>query len=618
MSSKKTFKIYQLLNDSIDKTEKDTKKLIDTLVNKVNKKILNDWWNTNFQRPNEAKIVKKIFKLYSLEIVLYKAKHSIKNMHSNFFEKDLLWQANFEKVEDIFICFVIIDWYIYFFSSSHTFAYFLNYVNEDFPIKIGTKLITWKVKYEKSISITWETLTSDLIFRWLKWFSKFDILWKVIKGFIWEIDPSKSKKIIDLIIPKWKKYFCEVWNSFTLRKSLDFNDTIRLIQDLHILFLEKENNEDYNDFQLLEKIKPRFEKNKNLIWNLNKKIAEDIFKFYEDTSSEILNNYELIPPRDFIDFIECTSFSIQYNWDSKNIDWLLNIKDIIKIIKEENPNIKTAESIYKIFEENLSIYWYNPDWEQKLNSPKRDLTKYIVNEFEHDNKKFFCINWEFYQVKEEFIKILDSDLIKELEDENLYLKDNIEKNIIEWDFNLITSEWKYNEEYLGKSNFIVLDRVLYKNIEFCDLLFSENWESFLFHNKQWFDWDMRILSEQVSLSALTLSENRKQWNKQILIDYYNSLENKISTPKMAEIWKQAEKYKQNDFYKLLDNNSNLNFVLAFTYNSDLLSVFKSKDKKKIQNKLNKLSIIAKYELLVLIKKMRTIWINFFITQIKTK
>lgn len=618
MSDKKTFKIYQILTDTIDKDEKDPQKLIDILVWRVNAEIIAKGWDTKFLIPNKSVVYTKNFENISLKIILYKATHTIENMYNNFFVKKLLWQAIFNKIEDIFICFVIIDEYIYFFSSSHTFAYFLSFVNEDFSIKIASKIITWKVKYEKSISITWETLTSDLIFRWLKWFSRFDNLWKVVKGFIWEIDRKKSKKIIDLVIPKDKKYFCEIWNSFTLRKSLNFDETIQLIKDLHFLYLEEPKSDDYTGFQMLEKINPRFQNNKILVNSLKKVLSDEIFSYYNGTNDTILNNYELIPPREFIEFIECASFTIQYKWEDYDIDWLLNLKDIVDFIKVKDSSIKSAEVLYKILEDDITLYWYNSDWEQKLDPIKKDLTNYIVTEFEYSWWKYFCINWDFFEVKKEFIEILDKDLCDELLNDSLYLKKDINDKLLKW--NLITSpketEWKYNEKYLKQKDFIVLDRVFYRNIEFCDLLYNNSKKTFLFHNKKWFDWDMRILSEQVSLSAITLSENRKQWNSEIIKNYYKSLEKKKSW-KMKDIWNQSKTISESKFLTYFDLETEINYVLWFTYNKDLISIFKSKDKKKIMTEFNKLSIIAKYELLILIKRMRTIGVNFYITQIET-
>ena len=617
MSDKKIFKIYKILNESINEVEKNPIELINLLIWKVNRDIKSKKWKTTFNKPKKSINYTRVIEWKTLEIILYKAKHSFDDMFGNFFDSNLLWWEKFNKVEDIFICFVIIENNIYFFSSSHTFAYFLSFVDEDFSINIASKLITWNIKNEKSINIMWDTLTSDLIFRWLKSFSKFDNLWKVIKWFIWELNNIKIKKIIKGVFTK--KYFCEVWNSFTFRMSLEFKWIIELIHNLNILNCEWEKSDDYKDFQMLEKINTRLKQNQIKKKLLDIVVSKIIFEYYKRPLSNNLDNFELVHPNKFIEFIECSKFELRYKWKEKIIEWVLHLKEIINFIKGVNDKISSEKDLLKILENNIYLAWENPDWEIKIELWYKNLFSYIITEFTSNNNKYFLINGDYYFVKEDFIKILDKDLIEELTEEKLYLDKWIDKNILPW---TSWSEWDYNKKYLKEKDFLVLDKILYKWIEFCDLLYSWVGSSYLFHNKKWFEWDMRILSEQVLISAITLSEHRKLWNKNVFKDYYKSLINKkgsySSWPSkwklkaMNDIWSQ--KVSETEFLSYFENKKDLKFVLAFTYWEDLISIFKKWNEKDFE----KLSLIAKYELLTLIKKMRTIWIPFYITQIKTK
>lgn len=615
---KKIFKIYKLLNESIDKTEKNPLKLIQIVIGKINSDIKLKWWTTKFVIPKKSKWFSKQFKTNSVKLILYKANHSIDNMFDWFFHPDLLWWDKLNKSEDVFACFFIIWNNIYLITSSHSFAYFLAFIDDDFSLKIASKIITWKIKYEKSVNITWDTLTSDLIYRDLKWFSKFDNLWKVVKWFVGELNKTKSKRIVDLLIPDNKKYYCEIWNSFSLRKSLNFDETLRLVSDLDILFEEEEKSDDYKDFQMLEKINPRFIESKKLIPKLKESLIDLIYEFYLDDKKNILDCFEMVHPTEFIKFIECTTFKLWYSWDEILIDWILNLKDIIKFVKSKKNNL-TKEDLLSALEEDISIHWINSDDLIEIESEKKSILNYIICEFKYNNNIYFLINWSFYFVKSDFIDILNNDLSDELTRKDMYLEDSINSKLHKWDLSSVDqdTEHKYNKLYLNNKNFIVLDKVFYKWIEFCDLNFIDGINTYLLHVKKWFDWDMRILSEQILISSITLSEYKKMWNFQVIKDYYKSLKKKKWTKSMDDIWKQSDIVKEKDFLDLFATDKTLNFVLAFTYSEDLLSIFKTLDRSKISSKLSNLSIIAKYELLVLIKNMRAVWINFYITQIKT-
>lgn len=624
MATKKVFKVYKILNDSIGLDSEDIKELVVELIGRVNQWIIDKWWSTRFSLARNSSEYSKNFSENSAKVYLYTATHNIDNILWNFFDPAIIWSETFNKSEDIFVCFVLINNNIYIFTSSHAFTYFIPFIDEDFALTVASKLVTWKVKYEKSISITWETLTSDLIYRGLKGFSKFENLWKVVKGFVWEVDRNKSNKIMDLVIPSNKKYFCEIWNSFSLRMSLSFDDLLRLISDLDILYLEGEQEDDYQDFQMLEKINPRFHTNKPLIKELKENISKTIYEYYKNDSGSYIDFFEMVHPTEFVKFIETTSYEIQFEWHNTTEEWILNLKKIIDHIRDVNPSL-SLDNFSKGLEEWITFYWMdgesNPTW---IESVKKSILRYIVCEFTFNGNVYFVVNGDFYIVKNDFIDVLNSDLCDELVEHNIYLDSSVESKLKEWNQWLQDTEHKYNKEYLWVSDFIVLDKVFYKNIEFCDIHYSQWNDSYLFHVKKWFDWDMRVLSEQVLMSSLMLSEYRKLWNVDVIRGYYASLKNKKKfepdwvTPKsMFDIWAQTDTLSETQFLDLFSADRNMNFVLAFTYSNDLITTFRSRDRDLILSALEGLSIIWKYELLSLIKNMRWIWVDFYITQIKT-
>ena len=565
-----------------------------------------------------------------LQVYAYKLDNKEKKVYANFFPPEISRSNSFSTKQDMFICFVIVprdkedenwgkEFNLYFFSSGYSFTYLFPFVNQEFPIMVAKKFITGEIRNEKTVSITGDTLASDIIFRKMKVLSKYDNVGKVVTGFVGKIDYRNLKKkflALELEIGEKENIFCDVGNSFELKKSLEFDEILKLIADLNSLYEKWEEESDYDDFQMLKKISPKLDK-ENLIPKLEWEVIDKLFNDYkkEDANYDFLPSVDLVDPKNFMEFISTTDFKVRYMSKDRELAGWLSMDKIINLIKEDKKSLN-REDFEKALESEIFIEWFCNEEATNFSSMWEDLLKLMVAEFDYENKKYFLINGLFYEVKDEFIKVLNQELFLELKKWDIFLPKNLEKKFKKRNKN--DDEWVYNRSYLKEKSMLVLDKVFYnKNIEFCDILYYENGQTYLIHNKKWFDRDMRVLSEQILLSAAILSEERKIGLYSKVKDYYMQLKNKEKTKKMRDIGRQE--ISQEEFVKKFKLDSSINYILGFTYSSDIMSFFKSAkewaSQEDICEKLNSLSIIPRYELLSLIKKMRMLWIKLYITQI---
>lgn len=628
MAGKRAVKIYQLSKQGNLETLKDE---INFLISKVDAAVKEK--GIKVVQMNKDPYCKNCRTAENadddrLQVYAYKLENNQKTIYTNFFPKEVCASNTFSTKQDMFICFVIaprkknnpilLDQYnLYFFSSWYSFMYLFPFVNQEFPMLVAKKLITGAIKNEKTVSITGDTLASDLIFRNMKALSKYDNIGKVVTGFIGKVDRDRSKtnlQALGLIIAKKEQIFCDVGNAFELKKTLEFDKIINLIADLNTLYERWEEDSDYEDFQMLKKISSKIDS--ELIESLEEEVIQKIFEDYQNWGNAFLSTIDIVDPKNFMDFIATTDFKLTYrSIQKRDICWTLSIEKIMNLIKEDNSKLK-KEELRNVLKSQIFIEWFCNKEVTNFSSLWEDLLKLMVVEFDYKNKKYFLINGLFYEVKDDFIEVLNQELFLELQKWDIFLSQELEGKFKKRKKG--ENEWVYNRRYLNEPNTLVLDKVLYnKNIEFCDLLYNENGQTYLIHNKRWFDRDMRVLSEQILLSAAIISEERKVGDYWKIKEYYVQLKNKEKTSKMEAIWNQ--KINEVDFVEMFNSKSMINYILGFTYESDIIELFKrAKEwnvKDEIYECLNNLSIIPRYELLSLIKKMRILWIKLFITQI---
>src|SRR5699024_8244905 len=128
------------------------------------------------------------------------------------------------------------------------------------------------------------------------------------------------------------------------------------------------------------------------------------------------------------------------------------------------------------------------------------------------------------------------------------------------------SETKYNLGHNTIPSVYVLDRILYQNVEICDLLFETGESLYFIHVKDGLDGNVRILTEQIN-HARQLVSGAKNNDTTMLKGYYESIAKKVKKTEEKEsnialsAKKFIDKFSEQDFIDAV-NNKNINFVFA--------------------------------------------------------
>src|SRR5699024_967753 len=108
------------------------------------------------------------------------------------------------------------------------------------------------------------------------------------------------------------------------------------------------------------------------------------------------------------------------------------------------------------------------------------------------------------------------------------------------------SEGEYNFSHNENQSIYVLDRILYRNIEICDLLIDTKKHLYFIHVKDGLNADVRVGAEQSNQGMQLNSRGRNQASS-ILKGYYESIKRKVTNPRNDEttITQSAKKVIQN-------------------------------------------------------------------------
>src|SRR5690554_472175 len=240
------------------------------------------------------------------------------------------------------------------------------------------------------------------------------------------------------------------------------------------------------------------------------------------------------------------------NIDVENVQF----PKFLELSKEVRIWILNDENNNKVYESKL-IDWY-------FGEVKYDLKNYI--KFENE--------WFHYSIN--FLE----DLNKRLDQ----LSSQIELTPMkEWPL-IHSTEEDYNNQYEEDIDFIIGDGVFHKFIEIADLIQWKNEELFIYHVKNGFDRNLRILQSQLINSIKVLTEFRSNIDSIEVKDYYNKL--KLKASDLSSSIPSFVKFKE------ILGLKTIHFVFAFATKTDI------KSKEDVFNEIKKSnSNIAKIALL---------------------
>ena len=387
---------------------------------------------------------------------------------------------------------------------------------------------------------------------------------------------------------------CIAHSSFQINKRISFEKLLEIIERIDWLFeTKKQPNFTLNDVihidnrkpsnqQLREKLELEF---KSQIYNKYMKKEELDFDFCHKKYEEYYNAHEYIATRDRKKII--------------NTSDRLTFSSVLSAVRDNGFLLTDSlnEFIYSFMDVKIETFD-----ELGERATSGSLFEHLNGEIKYEGTTYFYLGTEWYRVKLEFIEQLNRDCKDSL-------RQMLDKSLLKLPFREKIED-DYVSKFLGRPGAYVLHKVLYENIELCDLLLHDRNTIYLVHIKQGFNHSVRELASQVSMAARHLMHDRKTNCKLI-----SKLETKLLRLKgNKNIYLDAvgnQKMPPKGLAGLFNNIINDNqiiFCLAF--------VDKGTTKRDILNDLEDFdSSIAKYSVLELKKALMSYGFGFKIIQL---
>ncbi len=383
---------------------------------------------------------------------------------------------------------------------------------------------------------------------------------------------------------------CVAKNSFTIKKSIDFQQLLEIIKNCENLI------NTVNPIVEINGVKKLTKGHKALIAKLNSELDNSIIESFHNIPTNI--SIELCH-KDFDKYLHADNFVFEFKIKGSTKEYTLeeplkNIIEVIHYVKNEEPNL-TDEKLLKLINTSHIRSKNNSGDIQTV-----DLLKnHFYTEIAYKGKSYFLSDSEWFEIKTSFTDKLNEQC-KDFINENT---SNI--SLCPWDYQN-EKENDFNAKHIGKSNFLVFDKFTPENIEVCDILHWDANNVYFIHVKAGFDNSMRDLSHQVYIAARRMKEDIKTGYKFVGKLYDSVINSTGKSNYSVYAKKQLNNLSRNDFIKLFQKRKPV-FVLAV------------KDTANTTRNLNKIedfnSNIAKFSLQELVKNMRNLAIDFEICEL---
>lgn len=441
-----------------------------------------------------------------------------------------------------------------------------NFIVDDFGINILIRIIKGKeekvLKSAKEFGVTGGVIGISKYFRSEYNFYENDNFGNIYREVAAYIDKDTAS-LLGITNDTTKQ--CIAKNNFKLNQSITFDEMIKIVTKLNEI-MKNDANFTINEIKTLDN-----KKDETLIQSLKKEVLENIWH-NKNNIEEIEEKLDFVH-KDIDKFLLADKFKC-YRTNYDNIKTLFS--EIINEIKS-----KSKEDFIKVFD----TYKVSSFDESSNISTEDKFFNHLIYEVNYDGKSYFLINSKFYQIENNFKDRLNKNC-------KIFIEHNY-SNGLDKDWGNI-KEGEYNLSYKDDDNTIVLDTITPQSIEPCDILKYDNDNVYLYHVKKGFNGSMRDLTSQVFTSANRIKEDIAS-DKSYLKELYEKMQTK-------------EEYKnqvssEDEFLAIFDKK--LHFILAV----------KDKNNRELKNVEQFSSNIAKFALNELIKNMKSIDVNFMITQI---
>jgi|GEM_PF-1503430 len=290
-----------------------------------------------------------------------------------------------------------------------------------------------------------------------------------------------------------------------LKNTITLNQLVSFINELDEVF-ESPPKFEISNYTLIEDEETKA--------NLNNELIEKLRNDFINIERNVQKNerslaFEFCSHRNVQAFYDSVHYSFDYKKKSTQEDkkslkqFTINEIDILflngmnylfnaKIIDSSSPSYKIKSELM-----NLGLVYYIGGV-----SKRSSFFHSINTEIEYEGIKYFFINSKWYKLSPSIQENLNQGIQQIFQNSELPTIYQLKQ----WDTELYENEGDYNLAHLSEDT-LILDKCIIDNIELCDILKfdHENKQILLYHVKQKFAHDIRVLCNQINMAAKKLT-----------------------------------------------------------------------------------------------------------------
>lgn len=602
MADQNIISIYKIDRDNdFFEGSKTHKEIIKKIVDRGNLKIdlkQKKARNTGAEFADYESLSVNLQNNYGFTVELYHSQRTVPNAWNDFLAPVLAAEdrKRLQNRNHDFIVFVYNTKDIFCFTGGIASNLVDDICDRSFPKELMIRLSDpEKIKQAKSRGLTGAFYARELYFRGdysITPTESFGSVWKDVRASIREA-VRKDPDWITLLGEKTARDLnCDIKNSFKLRKRVSFSNAVKLAKKFDDELKRALTPEEKRGFYFLNTIE--IIKNKQEKEILMNRIVEEAYAFLSNRKG-VTFDYDFCHV-DYANFLEADKYVAKVgNSYLKEWEETPTAAQILFDLKAAF-DMTTLESFKNDIKNSVQIVAEcNAD---KLKNTRGSILDHLHGEIQVGAKIYFLIDKEWCLIKDEFLKVLS----KEFKD---YIKSDIFCNIpLElWGEGL--DEGPYNELHLGKTDFLVADRITINGIELFDLLYWDKKHLYIIQVKDGLGASTRDACSQLRNSARLIEESLKEGEHQKLKDFYGRLSStKTSYTQKPEFKKQLKGIGTEQKFIELFQNKKIIYVLASRYGNTPPDITKTR------------SNIAKFEILGLKDSIKQTDGSFMIHQIK--
>lgn len=388
---------------------------------------------------------------------------------------------------------------------------------------------------------------------------------------------------------------CVVKNSFSLKKSISFNQLLTIVRKCEYLL---DNVDPIVEINSVEKV------NKSEGFLIDDLLEAILVKIYDNYLNPDKFYSVEISNKEFEKYFYAVSSDLNFNFKrkkkTKKIDDVFReIQLILNLLKEDIGEDLDYEEFKKVI---YSSYIETYDENDKVLTRDKLISHFCAEINHTDDNTYFLIEKDWYRIKKTFIDNINEQTSHFI-NENKYRGSELKKWVD------TDTENDFNASYLEEDKTFVFDKITYANIEICDIMKIEGEIVYFYHVKKGFDNSMRDLCNQILIASRKMIEDVRM-NYQYLESLYDkAVNNKGETEYYQKVKKQFEHCTKDQFINLIRNKKSV-FVLAV--------LDTGKTERSLYENIDKFeSNIAKFTLNELAKGMRNLGMPLEILQLKS-